>query len=230
MNLEFNGLIGIGLFLTFLGALVVYFGKIILKSRKEITKDSLSETINAIIFMAQSIFLPILTIYVLYQIVVQLILPLLRGTFSYNPIIWFFLGTILVLVQGKIFNYYFEKIKTPTSRTNSTINFFIGIFIFSITFLFLIRKDWFFLGISLLFDFLIFTFMASRDPNRDDSNNLDGKLLKFIFLNNEKGEYKIKRLGDDFFDLEDKKGNLISINKSQIFSVSQETKIKQNKK
>lgn len=100
-------------------------------------------------------------------------------------------------------------------------NYATSIFVIIIAIIFIIEKNWFYLSASLILDFLIYTFMASRDHFRNDENNNDNKWLNILLRDKKKPlKAKIKRLGNEFIDIINEINEEITINKSDIISIS----------
>lgn len=214
MNLEnlsyFATVLGVGIVL--IGTMIFYFGRIVLKSRKELTKDITSEVLAGILFLVDTIIIPFVIVYAVYFIIIN--------NSSVN--LWFVvLGAFFIVIQEILILRPYEKIlNAPGGKTKRWANYLSSFYLIAIAIFFVLAKNWLFLSITLLMDFLIYTYMASRDHFRNEDNSRDGKLLK-VKLNSQKRQLKLKivRLGDDFIDFEDSSGNKITMNKSDILSV-----------
>jgi predicted small integral membrane protein len=207
-----------GVLITFFGVLIFYFGRVILKSRKEITKDITSEILGGILFLIDSLIIPGLIIYVFIIYVLPFILYNQR--IEQFDLIFIFIGGIIIFVQYKISEYYLGILKIQGSKTDRKINYLTSLLIIFSGLVFLLVKNWFYLILSLLLDFLIYTYMAGRDPFRNKDNNRDGQKLEIELLKGTKFFGEISRLGEDFIDFKiigEKYEK--SINKSQILSI-----------
>ncbi len=166
----------IGILITLFGILILYFGRIILKSRKEITKDTTSEILLGSLFLIDCLVIPAVIVYVLYIVVWDYLIPLIfnnQGTSLLN-LLYVVVGGSLIMVQYFLIGKYYERRLNSQQRTDRYVNYLSSIFIIVITIFFIFEKDWFYLISSFVLDFLIYTYMASRDHFREDNNHRDG--------------------------------------------------------
>jgi hypothetical protein len=218
----------IGLLITLFGILIIYFGKGILKSRRELTKDTTSEVLNGILFLIQCIIIPGIIIYLIYWAGTKYLIPLifLGEGISCVEFVKLLGGSIIIAIQYGIFWYYKDlkekKAKTGVVYITSIFNLLaMGWFIYS--------RNWYYLSASIIFIFLILTFMMIKDPFRNEENDNSNKILNITYDQaGKKKEIKGKliRLGDDFYDFEIS-GKKVTLNKSHIISIKN---LEENKK
>ncbi len=216
----------IGISLTFFGVAITYFGNLILKSRKEIIKDSSSRIINGTLFVSYAILIPVVAIYFIYYVYEKILKVFLQtNKFPLTQAIWILVATVLIVIQFLIFNYYQGRLK-KVEGISYLGTIFSSAYLIAIAVLFFLKNDFYYFSVSILFDFLIFTFMASRDPMRNKDNSLEEEFLEITFVDKKEKSLiaKINGLGDEFIDVipkgkTDIDKNKIALNKSNIFSI-----------
>lgn len=215
----------IGVIAALSGTLIFYFGRIILKSRKEITKDITSEILSGLLFVIDCLIIPGIIVYASFFTLNRWIIPFIHHQqgISLVEFMLLFFKTGLIAGQYIIDKHYEKKLGSP-KKTKRFENYLSSIFIITITTIFIVTKDWFYLATSLALDVLIYTSIATRDHFRDEKNNRDNKWL-LIQIKNKKQPIKaqIKRLGDEFMDIITEKQEEISLNKSEISFVKNYT-------
>jgi len=214
-----------GFLVIITGILLTYFGKIIQKSRREITNDKIAEILNATLFL----FLILMagTIVFLAPSEVSKIF----GSNSPSMQLTYLFYFLLFFIQFFLFLFYISKkfinIRMTLSKylnkeweviISSAITLFITYYLIS-------TGSYLFSLSSVILSFLILTYLASSYGVSSGGGNYKKVLeVEFIDKNKKPLKAKIKRLGDEFIDFlpegeEDNEENKITINKSQIFSI-----------
>ena len=210
-----------GVLIILVGVFIIYFGRVILKSKKEMTKDWVSEVLSGSLFLFW-----ILIAGVIVFILPRIIFEAINSGNLLKTISVYLVYTILFSFQFLIFIYLYKrlndetKFKFPKNIDKEVI--LLSVITMIITYFFFKVQNYFFLIISIILTLLILTYLSAiYGKERKESNY--NKFLKFVFINENKKPIiaKIKRLGDEFIDIipEDEKKDEISINKSQIFSI-----------
>jgi uncharacterized membrane protein len=203
--MTFDNIINVGLIISVIGFLIIYFGKVSLKSKKELTKDNISEILNGLIFISgqplMSVSIILFSWYGFTTWDVFIASTLTNKGLIISSLFFFFLQPIIV-------RHYSEKLAKFQNISKSFNEILISISVISPVFLFFLKIYFLFVP-SLVFSFFALTFAC-------------------IFFNLEKKDVKIKlvylskeifaeviRVGEEFIDI--KVGKKFStINKSQI--------------
>jgi len=216
-----------------LGALIVYFGKIILKAKKELTKDWVSEILLGCIFFALIIIAGVI-VFIIPKLILE-ISSMEQKTI--NILIRYLIFLAIFSLQALIFKHLYKRVEnTAKFKICKDINKEIVLFsalTIAITSLFFYIKNYLFAIPSIIFTYLIMTYLASIYGVESKESN-HNRLIKIRLINKKSIIAKIKRLGDEFIDIlpkgkDDEGKNRITLNKSQIFSIEY-LEDKQNKK
>ncbi len=208
--------------ITLMGIAIVYFGNLILKSRRELCKDKTSQILEGTIFLLNYLLIPILIIYNVTNN-----LEFFR-TISWVILLFVQYGFIILLriqmsYRQKIFNY---------------LNWIMVVLSFLINYYFINQNNFINLIVSILLSFLILTLTSVvygsniEKPNYNSLiKNLPYKKIIIEKVNNKsKGEKRyfeeieaqIIKLGDEFIEIH-KKGEsdnkTFLLNKSKINSI-----------
>lgn len=219
ISLEINNTLDFGIVLTIAGILVLYFGRLIVKARRELSRDNLSEAMTGAFFVADLIIIPSLIIYAIYIILTQFLVPKIMGNpFPYGALFIFVMSSVFIIIQYYIFKHYRAKIDKSV-KTDRGMNIFVGVILVAFTLILYLFSSLYFFSICLVMNALILTFIACRDHYRD-KKILDGKLLEIKLSSESKPlRAKIFRMGDDFITFTTENKEEIIISKSDILSV-----------
>ena len=205
----------ISIIIALIGVAITYFGKTILKSRRELCKDWTSEVLEGIFFILWYFVIPILILTNIIQNIDKIIL------FSFIFINYLLLGIQFLL---------FVVVNAELNKKNK-IFFYMNILLillsFSINYYFINHNNLINISVSLLLSFLILTLVSviyGFNTKKSDYNNLI-KSLDYSLIELENGQKikgKIIKIGDEFIEIKKegaKDGKTILLNKSKINSI-----------
>ncbi|PIN90541.1 hypothetical protein COU57_03310 [Candidatus Pacearchaeota archaeon CG10_big_fil_rev_8_21_14_0_10_32_14] len=209
MIFEISNILDISIIITLVGIAITYFGRIIIKARKDLCSDITAEILEGIIFLIYYFIFPTLIIYLLIY---------------YFPLKINFYPALFIIIEG-IFIYFltlqtnFEEINFNYKKVNFLI---VTLSLFFNYTLFINDENIVFLIISIIFTFLIITLSAAIYSKGEGqiSKDIQGSNKIIILSNKEVLIGKIIKLGNDFISFFDsKKKKHIIINKSHILKL-----------
>lgn len=145
----------LGIIVTLSSIALIYFGKIIKKSFGKKKDDLLEEGLSGFFFLVMYLLIPSLIIYIIFNLT----------KYINQPTYYSLIGLFLIIIQSLILSIYSPKRQkckkgywkfTIKGVILSTISLFI-------TYLFMLKVDFFFGTVSALFNFLILTFIAIKE-------------------------------------------------------------------
>ena len=205
-----ENIINWGLIVTIVSFVIIYFGRIALKSKKELTKDSISEILEGVLFLGgQPLFIVSVILFSIFGIVIWnsfLEYDILKKVFLIISVTFFAIQPFIFKYYAK--RFYDKKFKIPKSLNELCIS--ISIIAPS---LLLINKIYFLILPSIVYSFFTLTYICS-------SFNMTRKKV-LIELDSQKKtiEAYISRIGEEFIDIINKEGKEISLNKSKIIKI-----------
>jgi len=144
----------LGIVVTLLSIMLIYFGKIIRKSFGKKKDNLLEEGLSGFFFLVMYFIIPLLIIFITTN--------LLRYSTQLRYTVW---GCLLIVVQFTILSIYAPKRKKCKKGywRFTIIGAFLSFISLSITYYFILEKDLFFSTVSILFNFLILTLIAIKE-------------------------------------------------------------------
>ena len=137
--MEFSNIVDLSLILAVLGVAIIYFGKMVLKSRKELCSDTLLEYNNGIFFLLWYLIFPLLLAYVGFSS---------QSSFGGIQIALIIQFVILIISNWEIHKKdVLNKDIIYLNRILAVVSFFMLVFVYT-------QGEFFSLCISFLFLFL----------------------------------------------------------------------------
>jgi len=214
MSVAIDTTIDLALVVTLIGVLITYFGKLIIRAKKEVCRDVTSEVLEGLFFIMYYLVFPISILYLIIKSINTLI--------NIIPILIVLINTILIFI-------ILWEIKEEKSNLLFTIinGVFALLSIFSVYFIIITNTNIIFIMVSSMFLFLILTLSAIVYANYTNKkiNKHKKKIVAdtIIYLsNNKKINGKIKRIGNEFIEIFDtEKNKHFKINKSYILKLEE---------
>ncbi|MFA7707976.1 MAG: hypothetical protein WCX73_03430 [Candidatus Pacearchaeota archaeon] len=153
----------LGIVITISSILILYFGKIIRGSMGDKKSNLLTEGLGGFLFLIIYLIIPSLIIYL------GINLKEYASQFIGNLI-----GLVLIIIQAIIFFIYetrkSKKNKYKTNWRYCILGIIASLISLGITFYFIYQKDLFFSVVSILFSFMILTFIAIKRVKYEGKN------------------------------------------------------------
>ncbi len=198
--MEFSSVVNISVIITLVGVAITFFGKNILKARKELCRDWTSEVLEGIMFIPNHVIIPFLLTYLTFFFILR---HISSEIFSSYGNLFYLVGILLILLQFLLFKFQ-EKSMFNISNTNNCLIVFSSILINYC--IFIIDIPLVFTLVSGIITFLTLTYASVIYGLNVTPANFEQLLTKLKFKSivlkdKERVICKIVKTGEDFVEI-----------------------------